>query len=74
MVCGVDLVKKKKTIGEPKTSSPIVAPTMKISRIDRKGFFTLIFSEPMNVTSLINEANNTIESFESRIKRTDSRK
>ena len=31
---------------------------MKISRIDSKGFFTLIFSEPMNVTCLINEANN----------------
>jgi hypothetical protein len=73
MVCGVDLVKKTKTSGEPKTSNPIVVPTMWISRIDSKGFFTLIYSEPMNFTSLINEANNASESDGSRNTRTDSR-
>ncbi len=71
MVCGVDLVKKTKTNGEPKISSPIVVPTMKISRIDSKGFFILIFSEPMNVTRLIKDATNTIESVGSRNTRTD---
>ena len=45
MVCGVDLVKKKK---KTKTLNPIVAPTMWVSKIDSKGFFSLIFSEPMN--------------------------
>ena len=28
IVCGVDLVKKTKTSGEPKTLNPIVVPTM----------------------------------------------
>jgi hypothetical protein len=72
-VCGVDLVKKTKTSGELTISNPIVVPTMEISRIDSKGFFTLIFSEPMNVSSLINEAKNTSESFGSRNTKADSR-
>jgi hypothetical protein len=46
---------------------------MEISRIDSKGFFTLIYSEPMNVSSLINKANNTSEGVGSRNLRTDSR-
>jgi hypothetical protein len=73
MECGVDLVKKTKTSGEPKTSNLIIVPTMEISRIDSKGFFTMLYSEPMNFSSLIIEANNTSEGVDRRKTRTDSR-
>ena len=62
MVCGVDLVKKKKANSSPKTLYPIVAPTMQVSKIDSKGFFTLKFSESMNFSSLISEENSTSKS------------
>ena len=70
MVCGVDLVKKEKTSEKNKLTNAIISPSMEISGIDSKGFFLLIFSEPMNVTSLINEVNNTSESVGSRNTRT----
>ncbi len=72
MVCGVDLVKKKKTSSKPKTLHPIVVPTMYVSKIDSKGFFTLTFSESMNFTSLISEEKSTIGGVGSRNTGTNS--
>ena len=59
MVCGVDLVKKTNanSRGKPKRYDPDVKipPTMEVSRVDSKGFFTMKFSERMDVSKLINQ-------------------
>ena len=56
MVCGVDLVKKEKNkVTKKYDANAIISPTMEISGIDRKGFFTMTFSQSMNFSSLINE-------------------
>jgi hypothetical protein len=56
MVCGVDLVKKEKNYVTKKyDANSLISPTMEISGIDSKGFFTMKFSQSMNFSSLINE-------------------
>jgi hypothetical protein len=62
MVCGVDLVKKEKTSEKNKAKNAIISPTLEISEVDSKGFFTMTFSQKMNFSSLINETYGTSES------------
>ncbi len=62
MVCGVDLVKRKKTSKKNKLTNAIISPTLEISEVDSKGFFTMTFSHKMNFSSLINETYATSES------------
>ena len=49
MVCGLDLKKK-----EAKNDQPLAQPTMVISEINKRGFFDLKFSKPMDFLSLFN--------------------
>ena len=62
MVCGLDLVKKEKTSKKNKLTNEIISPTLEISGVDSKGFFTMTFSHKMNLSSLINETYATSES------------
>ena len=62
MVCGVDLVKKEKNkVTKKYDANAIISPTMEISGIDSKGFFTMTFSQSMNFSSLINETYSSSE-------------
>ena len=56
MVCGVDLVRKNNT--NPKTThdpNVIIPPTMKISKVDSEGYFTMKFDQLMDVSKLIRQ-------------------
>ena len=55
MVCGIDLDKKEKTSEKNKVTNAIISPTLEISEVDSKGFFTMTFSHKINFSSLINE-------------------
>ncbi len=73
MVCGVDLVKKEKSKLKKKNDpSAIISPTLEISGVDSKGFFTMTFSQRMNFSSLINETYSTSESDGSKETETNS--
>ena len=62
MLCGVDLVKKEKTSEKNKLTNAIISPSMEISGVDSKGFFTMTFSQKMNFSSIINETYGKSES------------
>lgn len=56
MVCGFDLVRKNNTNSNttyyPKA---IIPPTMKISKVDSEGYFTMEFDQLMDVSKLIRQ-------------------
>ena len=62
MVCGVDLVKKEKNSEKNKVTNAINSPSLEISEVDSKGFFTMTFDQKMNFSGLINETYGKSES------------